>query len=106
MDRRQASERRDPGERRQPAEALAAQAFSFLAEDGERIRRFLDISGIDPTRIRSAAAEPGFLAGVLEYLGSDEALLLAFAQRIGIEPADIGRAHRVLAGRFWEPDTP
>jgi hypothetical protein len=83
--------------RRDAAESLAVQALTFLAGDPERLARFLALTGIGPTQIRAAAATPGFLAGVLDHVASDEALLMAFAAEAGIEPADIGRARTVIS---------
>ena len=84
--------------RRDAAESLAVQALTFLAGDPERLARFLALSGIGPDRIRSAAASPGFLAGVLDHVASEEALLMAFAEQSGIDPADVARARQALAG--------
>ena len=81
------------------AETLAIQALAFLAAEPESLGRFLAITGIGPDEIRSAAREPNFLAGVLDYLASDEPLLVAFATQIGIDPADVVRASTVLGGR-------
>ena len=76
---------------------MAIRALSYLAGDPERLGRFLAVSGIGPQSVREAAASPGFLAGVLEYMLSDEALLVGFAGDAGLVPDDIGRAHRLLA---------
>jgi hypothetical protein len=88
------------------AEALAIQALSYLASDGERLGRFLAVTGIGPEEIRSAAGEPGFLVGVLEYLASDEPLLSGFAAEAGINPNDIVKAHMALGGQPWEREVP
>ncbi len=50
-----------------------------------------------------AAKQRDFLAGVLDHLMRDEALL-AFALSIDIEPQAISRAHADLGGRSWEQD--
>ena len=84
---------------------LAVQALSFIAEEPQSLNRFLDTSGISAAQIRSAAAEPGFLAGVLEYMLSDETLLRAFADHAGIDPAKLARAASAL-GSAWERDLP
>jgi hypothetical protein len=84
--------------RRDAAESLAVQALTFLAGDPERLARFLALTGIGPDRIRAAAASPGFLAGVLDHVASEEALLMAFAEQSGIDPADVARARQALAG--------
>jgi hypothetical protein len=86
------------GTPREAAESLAIQALNFLATEPERLSRFLALSGLDPARIRAAAAESGFLAGVLAHLGEDERLLLAFAADAGVTPAEVERARRLLAG--------
>ena len=91
---------------REQAEGLAIQALTFIAGDGERLGRFLAVTGIGPAEIRSAAREPGFLAGVLEYLASDDRLITAFASEVGLDPADVDRGRTALAGRPWEREMP
>jgi hypothetical protein len=82
---------------REEAEALALTALEFLSQDGERIGRFLALSGLDPGDLRKAAGEPGFLPGVLDYVAGDEALLIAFAEDAGVAPERIGEARHLLA---------
>jgi hypothetical protein len=84
---------------------LAIEALEFIAEEPQSLSRFLDASGLSADRIRTAAREPGFLAGVLEHMLADERLLIAFAQRAGIDPAEVARAVNALGGR-WERDLP
>jgi hypothetical protein len=91
---------------KEAAEALAIQALTFIAADGERLGRFLAATGIGPAEIRGAAREPGFMLGVVEFLGGDEALLTAFAAEHGFDPADIGKAAIVLGGGQWERGVP
>jgi hypothetical protein len=90
----------------QAAEGLAIQALAYLAENPERLGRFLTVTGIGPAEIRAASAEPGFLAGVLAYLASDEHLAADFAANASCGPADIARAHEALGGNPWERDVP
>jgi hypothetical protein len=90
--------RRPENRAREAAEALAIQALNFLATEPARLSRFLDTTGLDPASIRAAAADSGFLAGVLAYLGEDEALLKQFAAEAGVTPAEVDRARRLLAG--------
>ena len=91
---------------RDRAEALAIQALTFIAGDSERLGRFLAVTGIGPAEIRRAAGEPGFLAGVLEYMAADEQLISAFAGEIGLDPSDVDKARTALAGSRWERDLP
>lgn len=88
------------------AEAVAIQALSFIAGEPERLGRFLAVTGIGPAEIRTASREPGFLAGVLEYLISDETLLTAFAAEAGLRPQDPVKAHIALGGPSWEREVP
>jgi hypothetical protein len=67
--------------------------------------RFLALTGIGPAEIRTAAGEPGFLVGVLEYVASDQALLTGFAAENGHEPATVDAARLALGGG-WERDIP
>jgi hypothetical protein len=88
------------------AEGLAIQALSYIAGEPERLDRFLSVTGIGPDQIRAAAGEPGFLAGVLAYLASDETLATEFTTEAGCGPADIARAHIALGGEPWEREIP
>ena len=91
---------------REAAESLAIQALAYLAGEPERLGRFLALSGLGPEQVRRAAAEPRFLAGVLEYLSSDESLLLGFAEHVRVDPAEISRAQAALSDHRWEREIP
>ena len=80
------------------AAQTAIAALGFLAEDPERLERFLALSGLGPHNLREAAAEPSFLTAVLDYVTGDETLLIAFATREGQRPEVIVRARDALAG--------
>jgi hypothetical protein len=79
------------------AEEMAIAALGFIANDAEQLQRFVNLSGLDPGDLRRAAAEPGFLLGVLDYLVSDERLLLNFAADADIDPSGIERARHLLS---------
>ncbi|MEA2880432.1 MAG: hypothetical protein QOF14_5628 [Hyphomicrobiales bacterium] len=91
---------------RKIAENLAIQALSFMAGDPERLGQFLATTGIGPEMIRHAAADPAFLAGVLDHVAGDEALLLAVAEHAGVTPQDVEHAQAVLSGRPWQREVP
>jgi hypothetical protein len=88
----------DPKQQQEAACALAVTALSFIAGEPERLGRFLATTGIGPESIRDAAREPDFLLGVLDYLMSDEELLLAFANENSFDPAHVASARDILAG--------
>ncbi|MBV9259789.1 MAG: DUF3572 domain-containing protein [Pseudolabrys sp.] len=88
------------------AETLAIQALNYIAEDTERLGRFLALTGIGPADIRTAAHEPRFLAGVLDHIAGNEALLIKFAVECGVPPGVVKAARDVLAGHDWEREVP
>ncbi len=79
-------------------ESTAIAALGFLAAEESRLERFLALSGLGPHNLRQAAADPGFLAAVLDYVAGDEALLVAFAEQEGMNPADFARARDSFGG--------
>lgn len=79
-------------------ETTAISALGFLAADETRLERFLALSGLGPHNLRRAAADPGFLAAVLDYIVADERLLLAFAAHESLDPAKVARARESLGG--------
>ena len=78
------------------AEAIAIEALGFIANDQALMPRFLSLTGIEVQSIRLAAREPGFLAGVLQFITAHEPTLLAFAEASGIAPGAIAAAQRAL----------
>ena len=96
MDRRQTNLGDRDAARREDAEALAIQALAFVAGDAELLPRFLAISGIQAGDIRAAAREPGFLAGVLQFILAHEPTLMRFASETGADPSRVAAACRAL----------
>jgi hypothetical protein len=82
---------------RADAEEMAVKALTFLAGDGERLARFLALTGLGPDTLRAAAGSPGFLAAVLDHVVADEALLTGLAEALGERPEAIVEARRALA---------
>lgn len=80
----------------QNAEAIAIEALGFVANDPALLPRFLSMSGIEASSIRLAAREPGFLAGVLDFVLAHEPTLMQFSQSAGIAPQAIAAARRAL----------
>jgi hypothetical protein len=91
---------------RETAEIVAIQALSFIAGDAERLGRFLAETGIGPETLRSAAQDPAFLVGVLEFLLRDEALIEAFSASSHLEPKIVSNAREALDDAPWERDVP
>ncbi|WP_414692913.1 DUF3572 domain-containing protein [Pararhizobium sp.] len=85
-----------------PAEETAIAILAWLANEPELLGRFLALTGTDPASLRHAAADPGFLAGVVDFLMGHEPTLLSFCEATGTPPEQVVRAHAVLSG----PDNP
>ena len=86
----------DDRQKRENAEALAIRALAFVAADPELLPRFLAITGIEAPSIRQAALEPGFLAGVLQFILAHEPTLMRFSEASGIPPQQVSAAFRAL----------
>jgi hypothetical protein len=82
------------------AAALALNGLAFLAEDAERLNRFLALTGIAPEELRAAADAPETLLAVLDHLLADESLLLVFAASKGFPPETIAPARAALARKL------
>ena len=80
------------------AETLALSALAHIAGDAKLLERFMALSGTDASMLRHGAADPSFLAGVLDFLMSDEAALTAFCEASAIAPDAPGRARALLPG--------
>src|SRR6202048_4988190 len=85
-----------PHNPREVAEIVAVQALSFVAGDPERLGLFLAESGIGPETLRSAAADPHFLASVLDFVLRDDATVRAFATASELDPTTTAPAGDAL----------
>lgn len=83
---------------RDGAEALALQMLTFLLTEPERLSRFLALTGISLADLRQDALTPELQTATLDYLLSDESLLLTFCQESGIPPETVAPAYALLGG--------
>lgn len=79
------------------AEIIALKGLDFLAQEPERLGRFIALTGIGPEELRDRAGTPALLAAVLEHFLSDESSLLVFASLHNVSTDDIAPAHGMLA---------
>lgn len=80
------------------AEAVALQALTFLLSEPERLSRFLALTGISLAELRQDALTPELQTATLDYLLSDESLLLTFCQEAGIAPESVAPIYARLGG--------
>ena len=91
---------------REVAEIVAIQALTFVAGDPERLGLFLAESGLGPETLRTAAANPQFLAHVLDFVMRDDATVKAFADASQLHPTNVAAARQALSDPDWERDVP
>ena len=86
------------------AEILALKGLDFLAQEPDRLGRFVALTGIGPDQLRSEAGTPIVLAAVLEHLLADESSLLVFCSLNEVAPEEIAPAQRTLAAASAQSD--
>ena len=80
------------------AETLALEALSFLASDERRLGALLAQAGCTLPELRAGLADSQVLAGILDFVLSDERLVIEFCKASGCAPEAPMRARRALPG--------
>jgi hypothetical protein len=83
---------------RDDAETIALRALAFMAEDEDRLSRFMSETGVGPDDLRQHAGSVQVLTAVLDFLSRDESLLLMFTANADIKPEHITPALAMLTG--------
>lgn len=78
------------------AEILALEALAWLAGQPDAMERFLASSGLTASDLRQAAGDRGLLASLLDFLLTNEPLLLDFCQNTSTAPQSIHLARHQL----------
>lgn len=93
--------RRDPGNTRNnrtQADETAAAILGWLASEPDMLGRFLALSGVQPNQLRNAVNDPGFLAGMIDFLMGHEPTLLAFCEATDTKPEAVAAASHHYSG--------
>lgn len=69
---------------RTSAETLALQAMAWLLDGSDRTQGFLAATGAAPSDLAASAGNPVFLAAVLDFLLTDDALVIGFCDAAGL----------------------
>ncbi|CZT34908.1 Protein of unknown function (DUF3572) [Rhizobium sp. 9140] len=80
------------------ADETAIAVLGWLASEPELLGRFLALTGTDPTGLRGAVGDPGFMAGLLDFVMDHEPTLMQFCEATGTKPETVARAHATLSG--------
>ncbi len=87
---------------RESAETIAAQALAWVAGDPERINGFLTLSGLSPGELMAQAADPRILGAVLDFLMTEDRLVMAFCDEVGLAYTVPQAARAALpGGEVW-----
>ncbi len=88
------------------ARDISIRALTFLTSEASILSRFLDITGWTPETLTIPGSRSAILAASLDYLMSEEDLLLTFAANCGLDPSEVALAHRTLqSGNDSSADT-
>lgn len=80
------------------AETIALQALAFLAQEENLLAQFLTTTGLSPEDLKDHFREPELLAGVLDAILADDAVLMTFCNTASLSPETLVRARRALPG--------
>lgn len=80
------------------ATRIAISGLGYIANDEDKMGRFLALTGLTVDDLRGAAQQPGFLVGVLDFFMGFEPTLLKFAEASNFKPQEIVQARQFLAG--------
>ena len=65
---------------------MADLCLGYLAENPEELARFLDFAGYTPQGLRGALNSPQLSRGLIEYVASNESLMLTLCANASIKP--------------------
>jgi hypothetical protein len=80
------------------AAILALKALAYLTNFDPELQRFLELSGAEAETLPRRANEPEFLVSVLDFLLSNEALLVGFCDETFVDARIVHLARIVLEG--------
>ncbi len=83
---------------RKDGHETAIAILGWLASEPDMLARFLALTGVQPNMLRQAVNDPGFLAGLIDFIMSHELDLMAFCAATGTKPEDVEAAWHQFSG--------
>lgn len=74
--------------------SITGDLMVFLSARPEELARFFAETGAEPQSIRNQLEDQSFQSGAIDYLVSNEPLLLAFCEEAGHDPARLSALAR------------
>ena len=84
------------------AENTTLSMFRFIASEPEHFSRFANITGVEISDLAEIAGNKTFLAAVVDFLMSDESLLLSFCENNNTAPETIHKVRFALSDNHHE----
>jgi hypothetical protein len=94
--------KRKPLQDDESTDALALDVLLWMVQDPDRLMPFLNATGLGPDDLRAGMNDPTVLGAVLDHVMTDEPVLLACAEAIGVKPERIAAAWRRRAPPDYE----
>ncbi len=90
--------------KQEQAEIIALQGITYIGAHDYCLNALMAQSGMGVDDLKEQIGDPAFLAGILDFLLSDEGSLLDFCEEIKLAPEDVIRARRALPGgeNLWD----
>ena len=79
------------------AETVALQALVYVLQDHKVRNIFLDKTGLDEAALREGVKDTDHLAGILDYILSDENLFTTFCKQFHLSPDHAVKAWKALS---------
>ena len=80
------------------AETLGLRAMVWALVEPERAIRLLELTGLQPTDLRTRASDPAVLVAALQFLEAHEPDLIACAESLDVPPQSLVIARQTLEG--------
>lgn len=80
------------------AEAHALRLLTWLSGDEDQIMTFLGATGASLDDLRQGLKDPDFLASVMDFILSDDRLVIDGAGAVGLAPEDLMAVRQALPG--------
>jgi len=80
------------------AATVALKGLAWLVNLEEELTRFLELSGLTRADLRERADEPEFLVSLLDFLLTNEGLLVDFCEDTSVDARTVHMARHILAG--------
>ncbi len=77
---------------------IAVAILGWLASEPDMLARFLALTGLQPNMLRQSVNDPGFLAGLTDFVMSHEPDLMAFCEATDTKPEDVAAAWHQFSG--------